>query len=62
MGRNGKMETFDVICVVCGNQEHAEPCTNCGGWGYVLTQSGHDLLEFLHRLGFAVFNESKCGS
>lgn len=55
-GVRGMVGQYDEICGRCsgtGVNFQEEACTFCEGWGYHLTDKGHDLVEFLKRRGFS---------
>lgn len=47
---------YDDPCSFCDNGEGAEgeACVVCKGYGSILTDEGHALIQFLSRRGFAI--------
>jgi hypothetical protein len=53
------MGQYDDKCHVCNDglvrvNGEEKTCAACGGYGYLLTPKGHDLIEFLKRRGVYV--------
>lgn len=53
------MGQYDEKCSHCMeglviHSDEEEDCVTCDGYGYLLTDKGHDLIEFLKRRGINV--------